>query len=246
MSSVRICVLALLGAVLACRPPPLRCSVERDHFFLWVSENAPEREALERAGFHSDGSVTTHSGQGTASVSWFFHNAYLELIWVDDPVAAERKDREGPRRSGFLERSRWRTTGALPVGIGLRPCGDAALPFETWRYQAAWMPAGAALEFATASADLRQPMIFVVPPPLALPRWIWQLRRDALVHPAGVSHVTDACVAVERAGDALQALVSQGVVGLDAGGPALELTFDHGSRHVVTDLRPTLPLRLRY
>ena len=54
--------------------------LEFDHVWIVVSRDAPERAALERAGLKISPDVNRHDGQGTASISAEFLNAYLELI----------------------------------------------------------------------------------------------------------------------------------------------------------------------
>ena len=52
-----------------------------------MSRDAPERAALERAGLKISPDVNRHDGQGTASISAEFLNAYLELMWPDPTVS---------------------------------------------------------------------------------------------------------------------------------------------------------------
>jgi len=70
--------------------------MELDHVFILCDEGAPEAAALLRIGIR-EGSGNTHPGQGTACRRFFFANAYLELVWVDDPPrpAASRRSARG-------------------------------------------------------------------------------------------------------------------------------------------------------
>jgi hypothetical protein len=61
--------------------------LEFDHVWIVVSRDAPERAALERAGLKISPSVNRNDGQGTASVSAEFFNAYIELMWPDPTVS---------------------------------------------------------------------------------------------------------------------------------------------------------------
>jgi hypothetical protein len=45
-----------------------------DHVWIVVSPKAPERAALERAGFQISPDVNRHDGQGTASITVEFEN----------------------------------------------------------------------------------------------------------------------------------------------------------------------------
>ena len=62
-------------------------SLELDHVLIMVSPDAPERAALERAGFLISPDVNHHEGQGTSSITADFQNSYLELAWVDPKVS---------------------------------------------------------------------------------------------------------------------------------------------------------------
>jgi hypothetical protein len=107
--------------------------MELDHVFVMCAVQSPEAEALLRLGL-VEGSANRHPGQGTACRRFFFENAYLELLWVDDETAAKQPD---VKRLQMWERWAQRDTGACPFGIGLRPGRGDALhpPFPTWSYR---------------------------------------------------------------------------------------------------------------
>src|SRR5215471_7899198 len=113
--------------------------LELDHLFTFVNAGAPEVEQLVRFGL-SEGQPNTHPGQGTACRRFFFHNAYLEFLWIQDEqeVAAE-----WVRPLGFPARSSYQQTGASPFGIILHPAAEAgdaaALPFATWALHAPYL-----------------------------------------------------------------------------------------------------------
>src|SRR5689334_12164100 len=60
--------------------------LEFDHVWIAVPPGAPERAALEKAGFRIAPEINRHEGQGTASATVEFDNAFLELIWADPAV----------------------------------------------------------------------------------------------------------------------------------------------------------------
>ncbi len=60
---------------------------ELDHLFLWASPGGVEADRLVTFGL-TEGEPNTHPGQGTACRRFFFRNAYLELLWVNDPIEA--------------------------------------------------------------------------------------------------------------------------------------------------------------
>lgn len=235
--------------------------LERDHIFVWVSEEAPEAAALEKLGLYTDRRVNKHTGQGTASIVFYFENAYLELIWVDDEGVAAKKDNEaGGGAVHMVERSRWRQTGASPFGVGLhgRAGVTDAIPFATRKYWAEWMKPDTFIEFATSSSNAREPMCFVVPEYIAVPppekvRSLLESRPEArklFAHPLGARELTAVKITVSgvrRLSTTASLLSENGVVTFEKGKtPVLELTFDGGSRGKTLDARPTLPLILKY
>jgi Glyoxalase-like domain len=78
--------LALILVAAPVVPATAQSPIELDHVWIMVSPNAPERAALERAGFHVSPDLNRHDGQGTASITVEFENAYLELMWPDSTI----------------------------------------------------------------------------------------------------------------------------------------------------------------
>lgn len=250
------CLLALLiaslsvpasGAVHTAKP-----AFELDHVILFVSPGAPERAALERAGLHIAPAANRHDGQGTASVTVEFENGFLELMWPDDsvPIAPERQ--EGARK--FRQKSAWRTTGWSPVGIGIRraPQTPDKLPFATWSIRTEWMPPGATLEIITPKADVLAPAISVVPRIMAVAEGTPAdaERAKAIAHPLGARRITALRLVEpprEDPDNPTRILTRYGIAKVEPGKEWLvELTLDGGSKGKVQDLRPELPLLIRY
>lgn len=235
--------------------------LERDHIFVWVSKGAPEAAALEKLGLQTDRRINKHTGQGTASIGFYFENAYLELIWVDDEDVAAKKDNEaGGVADRVLERARWRQTGASPFGVGLRRRAGAAgaIPFPTRKYWAEWMQLDTFIESATSSSRVREPMFFVVPEYMAVPspeklRPLLESKPELqklFSHPLGARNLTGVKITVSGVGRlslTASSLSKNGIVTIENGkAPVLELTFDGGSRGKSLDARPTLPIILKY
>ncbi len=126
-----------------------------------------------------------HAGQGSANRRFFFENAYLELLWIDDPAAAKR---EPARRTRLWERWRRRDASACPFGIAFRPLDPAAEtlpPFPTWAYHAPYLPAQVSIGIALAT-PLSEPEFLYLP---------FATRPDAkgrepIAHPAGLRQLT--------------------------------------------------------
>jgi glyoxalase-like protein len=240
-------VLMLLATGVA--PATAASPVAFDHVWIMVSPNAPERAALERAGFQISPDVNHHEGQGTASITVEFQNAFLELMWPDPAVpVAPGLERAAEK---FRQRMLWRSSGWCPIGVGLRRLGqaDIGFPFPTWSVTPPWLPAGSAIEMLTPRDDTRSPSLFVTP--RALADTIEQAARASKFHhPIGVHRITAIRLVSPRTYrpiDALKYLQNLHVVGLERGEQwLLELTFDGGKKKKSKDLRPDLPLVVRY
>jgi hypothetical protein len=86
--------------------------LEFDYVWIVVTRDAPERVALERAGFRISPNLNRNDGQGTASVSAEFLNAYIESMWPDPTVSVAKGAERGVEK--FKNRMNWRTSGWVP------------------------------------------------------------------------------------------------------------------------------------
>lgn len=239
------------------RPPSLPFEV--DHVYLWVTAGAEEEvRALERLGLRVDAELTHHPGQGTSAVSVEFRNAYLELIYVDPAVAVDSALQETVR--DFRRRSAWRETGASPVGIGFhwRPGDTKNLAIPSRPYHPDWLREGTTIERLGAEENPVAPRMFVVPDYLAVEdsaALLERLETDAVLasllrHPIGIDNLTGVRVVLSDSSgvtEVVRALDATGLVRFDVReAPVLELEFDHRRQSATADLRPLLPLVLRY
>lgn len=129
-----------------------------DHLFIFVDPAAPAIAALAQFGL-AETYRRRHPGQGTENVCYRLDNAYLELLWVNDPAEI---DGALVAPTGLGPRSRWRTAGTCPFGIALRH--DADPPFATWPYRPPYLPPQIPeIAMAADSADARGPLFFVSP-----------------------------------------------------------------------------------
>ena len=175
-----------------------------DHVFMFVQAHGPEINALASLGL-----VETyrriHTGQGTRNVCYCFDNLFLELLWVDDAIAARS---DAIRRTGIYERSLWRTNETCPFGIAWRrsPTGPVfSLP--TWQFTPPYLPKGMSIPVATDSDNPRQPMMFESPggaPPIDWP----VERRGSLQHSAGLGAVTEIRVTMPASAPPSHALMA--------------------------------------
>ena len=232
-------------------------NLQFDHVWIVVHPDAPERAALERAGFRISPDVNHHDGQGTSSITAEFQNSYIELMWPDQKVSV------APGREAVVDKFRnrmlWRTTGWCPIGIGLHrtSADNDPFPFPTWTINMPWMPADSRIEILTARDDTKSPSFFVEPRALAVDEVknrvaIQNKSPDAAIfhHPLGVQRVTGVHLVSPGAyqpAPAVTYLEKLGVVSVQPGKEwLLELTFDDGKQGKSKDLRPNLPLVIRY
>ncbi len=224
-------------------------SIELDHLFTLTSVGAPEVERLVRFGLR-EGQPNTHPGQGTACRRFFFHNAYLEFVWVDNEQDA---DSDWVRPLGFIKRSQYRQSGASPFGLIFRPSRGmpeaAELPFATWPLRPPYLPEPLKLDVADNSADTAEPLLFYMSFGNRSDRYPPE-RRPPLDHPAGFKEITGIKLqlpGVPTLSPALQATARIGLVSLVAGPSHLaEVSFDHEEQGKSEDFRPELPLLLRW
>ena len=217
--------------------------MDLDHVFILCDEGAPEAAALLRAGLR-EGSGNTHPGQGTACRRFFFANSYLELMWVGD-VEEARSELVRPTR--LLDRWSRRHGGACPFGLALRSAiADVyvAPRFRTWRYTPPYLPEGMAIEVAE-DVPLSEAVIFY----LAFQRGRARAGVEPIDHApplVSLQTVTIAGPMPELLSEAARAVEATGRVAFArAADYAVTLTFS-GAADVTADLRPELPLVLRW
>jgi len=226
--------------------------LEFDHVWIVVSRDAPERAALERAGLKISPDVNRHDGQGTASISAEFLNAYLDLMCPDPTVSVAPGAERGVEK--FKNRMNWRASGWCPIGIGLHRSGPATpLPFPTWTIAPDWMPKGTAIEILTARDDTKSPSFFIEPPVSAVKE---EANRKidsaspASDHPIGIERITDIQLIRPKEYQPVAAftyLEKAGIFKSTEGKEwVIEVTFDGGRKAQTKDLRPDLPLMIHY
>lgn len=131
--------------------------MELDHIFVWVSPDAPEARRLELLGLVPGGG-RDHPGQGTSNRCFFFGNAYLELLFLNEQ---DKADSPAVKETRLHERAQWQSNRASPFGIAYRGgTPGEGLPVPCWGYEA---PYGFTIPVADFSKDIRQPFLFRSP-----------------------------------------------------------------------------------
>lgn len=230
-------------------------SFELDHLFILVAAGGPEAARLSELGL-VEGAVNRHPGQGTACRRFFFHNAFLELVWVDDPAEAHS---EVAARTRLGDRWQERGRGASSFGICLRPsvphtstasAPRVPLPFDHWEYRPPYLPAPLVIQMGANSERVNEPLLFSFDfnrRPDAYPTE----RRQPIDHPASLRNITRVRLTAPPA--AVESAELRAVeracpwLSFSPGGDDLaELGFDGETAGHSHDFRPDLPLLMRW
>lgn len=117
---------------------PNRCPLLLTTYSFAATWGGPEAEALMDIGL-LEGTRNTHPGQGTANRRFFFDGAFIELLWVSNPVEAQ-SPLTAPTKLG----ARWagRKHGLCPFGIAFSPTAAEVPepPFSAWAYRPQYLP----------------------------------------------------------------------------------------------------------
>jgi hypothetical protein len=164
---------------------------------------------------------------------------------VSDPAEAQR---EPVRQTRLFERWSKRAEGACPFGIVLRPAIDAAganPPFPTWTYHPAYLPPHLAIQVAV-DTPLSEPELFY----LAFSRPRDAAEQEPFTHSLPATEITGLAIGlpgVKPRSLAAHTVEAMGLVSFSAADDyVMVLTLDRGARSRAADLRPGLPLILRW
>ncbi len=233
--------------------------LEIDHIIVCTS-TVVQPAAFADLGLTCSNQPIRRPHQGTVSHLIFFENIYLELIGVEDEMAAEIYAMQFG--IDFLARAQWRQTQASPFGLALRQKPEfvetTLLPASS---PAAKANETAAINFAAdnfinfAADNWRtqaEPLCFVIPDSISLLSLLDRATNvdQLLSHAAGMRHLTSAKVAMESVEmtDSITMLSRDGVVEVEQNAePLLELRFDHQLQKQTLDLRWLgIPVVLNY
>ncbi len=211
-------------------------SFELDHFFVLTEPGAPAAELLIDLGM-IEGTANTHPGQGTASRRFFSQDAMLELAYISDAQEAAA----GPgARLRIVERANDDT--ASPFGLILRGSDESDdVPFPGWRYYPDYLDGEQYFHIGENSDLIEEPLCVYVPFSYPEPT------RPSPTTPFG--SVTEVRISLpsKRASSVLEKISLIERVSLISGEPHLmEVVFDEQQERQDRDLRPTLPLVIRW
>jgi hypothetical protein len=217
---------------------------ELDHLFVFTDIGAPVADRLVDLGM-TEGTRTTHPGQGTSNRRFFFHNMMLELAWVHDEAEAKSA---ADGRLRFFHRWRDLNDGACPFGLIFRSTdGSDSPPFSSWPYTPSYMPPSVVVHVGTNADVSSEPMLFYIasaPRPDQVPNE----RRQPIEHAIGLREITRVRWIrpdVTALSAELTAVAGRGIFSVGAGpAHALEIGFDHERSGKSQPLKPELPVTL--
>lgn len=209
-----------------------------DHVFILVEPGAKVADRLLESGFQ-EGPSNTHSGQGTANRRFYFADAMLEFIWVQD--ADEAKNGPG-RELRFAKRAE--DPNASPFGIIFVPqkaSSSPNAPFPGWHYQPAYFPPPKGFHVGANAHNITEPLCFYFPshdPGIPKP----QPNRN----PQSVSEVIIAAPSTDTEGVLKLASQTERLSIKSGEEHLMEITLDYCVSGQTEDYRPAMPLILRW
>lgn len=238
-------------------------NLQVDHVNLWVADPTAGKQKLEALGFTAipDSLSTVHQGQGTTGRYFYFLNAYLELIFINNQEEFVQNAQKN-NQLDFMERANHLENGFAPFSVSLqmKDYDQTKIPFETIAYGQDWMGEEHRIYVAkNAKIKKEEPSIFVIYPSIAydifdtkadlskIPEE-YALWRSFYYHKNGAEKISKIKIHTHPWDDqsaTIKALQQMELVELVAGENYLmELYFDNQRQGKSYDLRPELPLKI--
>ena len=228
--------------------------LEVDHLVIYTADPIAAISILQELGLHSSNQIVRREQQGTASTLFFFENSYLEIVWIEE----HQKVRQYRAQTGIdiLSRADWKQTGASPFALGLRQTTNPSLfayrDGENGTPQ--WLNLDGWVNFASDNlATLSEPICYSIPNLMALTTWLdysCEEHQQLITHPLNIKKLTDIQITLTQHNFSTQAvslLELHNLLSIKRGTtPQLALTFDHHTQGQYIDVRPILPLVLKY
>jgi hypothetical protein len=230
-------------------------SIVLDHIYFLVPHKGNEAiQTFSDLGFVVNPRIYHITGEGKSSRIILLENAYLEILYVDDSVSntsVEALDRS--------KRKTWVPGNELsPFGVAFRrapgvgdsiPIPNRASPPEP---AGSWAREGSFFNDITDEDDTLSTYLFVVPPYMGTDQWIPKQKEQSpalFEHENGVKMLTNAVFygpehAIPKKEEYLRNIHMLKFE--KANENYAELEFDHAKQNQIKDLRPGLPLVLKY
>ena len=209
---------------------------------------------LRKLGFNCT-ELTKNPAQGTVSTLIFFENIYLEFFWFDQTSHLAQSDMM--TEFNFLARLNWLETGASPFGLGLSYPTDHT-NFLTTTVGARGRDETRISEqltrfYPSNLANPEEPICYFVPDYVAKGNRLDRLFATAeqigtpTLGMRKLTHVKLKVISDRILTAPLVSLCAQNLLDINyRKHPLLELTFDDGNQKRFLDLRPLMPMVLRY
>jgi hypothetical protein len=226
--------------------------MELDHIFIFAKEPDQVSKALHLFGL-TEGTSNVHPGQGTACRRFFFHNAYLELVWV---INEEEIKNSGIAKTKLWERAQHYLTHYCPFGLCFRNKhqmkNSVTLLFDDgWRYHSPYLPEGQFANIASNQNFPAEPMLFEMPFFGLAPKDYPLEKKQPLTHKKEFEVITKVTLTlpttIKDLSTAMKKVISSSIVTVSEGedyGVALE--FDHGKKEETQDFTHLIPLTFKW
>ncbi len=230
-------------------------SIILDHIFFMVPHKGKEAiQILSDIGFVVNPKVYHITGEGKSSRIILLENAYLEILYVDDSVSYTSEEALNQSK-----RKTWFSGNAMsPFGVAFRrapevgdsiPIPNRASPPEP---PGSWAKEGSFFNDITDEDDTLSTYLFVIPPYMGFDQWVHKQKEQSPAlfgHLNGVKKLTKAVFygpedAIPQKEKYLRNIPMLKFI--KANENYAELEFDNQRQKQRKDLRPTLPLVLKW
>lgn len=212
-------------------------TLELDHFFI-LTDKAPRcAEQLVALGL-VEGSSNSHPGQGTANHRFFCKNSMLELLYISDADEANN----GPAsKLRLTERSG--SDAASPFGLVFRQGGGSQKePFPGWRYHPDYFSGIRYFHIGESTDRLVEPLCIYMP-------FDFQSTENEPLQAGRFARITQLIISVpvQRPSAVLKAASECEMISIRLNEPhQMEVVFNQAKEGQVQDLRPAMPLIIRW
>lgn len=227
--------------------------LEMDRLFFCVKDGLEVVSILQDIGLNCPSTIVKSNSQGTLSKIFFFQNIYLAIVWPGDNSSQVLEQLQ--TGIDFSARANWQQTNASPFGIGLsrRQSNNSNLNINRDLIQDLVIDNNIYYSEQNQK-NILEPFVFLLPDHLSfrnISTLDFKQIKKFINHPLGIQKVTNVKVAVQkgkrRDSDIINTLKRYNVLTVDRDTePLLELTFDRGIKEKVIDIRPLLPIIIKY
>jgi hypothetical protein len=226
--------------------------MELDHIFIFTQQAEQVAQSLLHLGL-SEGAPNIHPGQGTACRRFFFHNAYLELVWV---INEEETKSPAIVNTRLWERSQYQFTNYCPFGLCFRPIekvkDKVSLLFDDgWRYYSSFLPHGQFANIASNENFPAEPMLFEMPFFGIAPKDYPLEKQQPMNHEKGFKEITKVSLTLPTSTSnlsmSMQKVLGNSIVNVFEGKEySVCLEFDGAKRGEIRNFHHLLPLIIEW